>query len=77
MLDPNDPYLSSPELVARVTSRADQEIARQRDEARLAHLMTYGPPLDAEGRINCGGVLDGLTAEEVRRDREAFRRIVG
>lgn len=38
--------------------------------------LLRGPTLDEHGRI-IGGVWDGLTAEDVLRDRDEYRRMYG
>lgn len=77
-----NPY-TTPEFIARVRARADQEIARLRDErllaesdARMADLMTNGPRIDADGLI-AEGLFTGMTPDEVMADRETFRRAMG
>ena len=46
-------------------------------ESELLRLLRYGPRVDADGRLCEGGVLDGMTVDEVLADRERYRRIVG
>ena len=46
------------------------------DEQKLLDFLR-GPRLDADGKLASGGVLDGMTPDEVIADRDAFRRACG
>ena len=60
-----------------MTTEHDDDKLTAEQEARLAHLLACGVPLGDDGKIKAGGILDGMTPEEVMADREAYRRIVG